>query len=349
LVGFDEDGCLAPWMVQPCEDDNESFPNEHRNYGSGLHFQQIEFPNRLAMQQFMQKKADDVSSSSTKIKPGKLTSSIYNPSSNSKSFPILPLDRLIEINVKRLSDANYYYDPLFGEGKPFNTLQGIQQQSEDSLRGDYNQCNPASNSNIAQLNRSLPWFDGRYTALGNQLSNSADGNLHTSVSATSLSDFAMTELVWPSMNNLATAAESLATSANLIEVHEASQLPSSEDLLVEQAKSAHLGAHSKLQSLSNVALDELEALETIEELKRSKDLQSDTNFSSQMKSANLIEHQTFDVGYNIDDPPSPTRKNSRDENSLLKGELGTSGPGSSGKQLVSGTLRHYLIFCNLFF
>lgn len=138
-----------------------------------------------------------------------------------------------------------------------------------------------------QIPSTFPWYGGSNPNVpasdpnGNHLNNNFDENIKQSASAVSLSDFAMS--LWPSMNNLVTAAEA-ALSSNSVD-HNNHMNVASDHGNKNQFKSSSeefqkngtntLGSLTKLQSLSNVALDELEALSSMDEAK-SKNVRPNT-------------------------------------------------------------------------
>ena len=129
-----------------------------------------------------------------------------------------------------------------------------------------------------QIPSTFPWYGGSNPNAtagdpnGNHLNNNFDDSMKQSASAVSLSDFAMS--LWPSMNNLVTAAEAALSSNSVDHNHmnvssdhgNKNQFKSSSEEFQKNGTNT-LGSLSKLQSLSNVALDELEALSTMDEAK----------------------------------------------------------------------------------
>lgn len=179
----------------------------------------------------------------------------------------------------------------------------------------------------------FPWYNS-YNASSADMHQEALGNGHgyydsslkNSASAISLTDFAMS--LWPSMNNLATAAEALSSSSNAIDTEYGNLSPAKPKYGasggvgngyagsgVDPERS--LGSSlSKLQSLSNVALDELEVLASLEEEKNKASKAGGAKAESTASSAGMVgsgagrggsHFEPFDVGYSLDDSAAPVK------------------------------------------
>ena len=149
-----------------------------------------------------------------------------------------------------------------------------------------------------QVPTTFPWYGGANQNTSsnetntNHINHIYDGNIQASTSSVSLSDFAMS--LWPSMNNLVTAAEALSNNQIVTEPNQFNNKNQLKSLEEFPKSSSNLGSLSKLQSLSNVALDELEALEE-EKLKNNNQstVNSSSSKSSSLKSAREVKVEVF--------------------------------------------------------
>lgn len=230
-----------------------------------------------------------------KIKPGKLTSSLYGGDKEQIYVDNSKFAHYYDGNNNKLNNCiNPPLQVIKNESNPIDDPNNINRINSlemlcslDMVKFSQNQSldhlpNFSLQSSNQQIPSSFPWYGGSNPNVttadpnGIHLNNSFDGNIKPSASAVSLSDFAMS--LWPSMNNLVTAAEA-ALSNNIVDhsqmtvaTHTGNKNPfkSSSEEFQKTGVNTLGGSLSKMQSLSNVALDELEALSSMDEEKAKK-------------------------------------------------------------------------------
>jgi hypothetical protein len=157
----------------------------------------------------------------------------------------------------------------------------------------------------------FPWHNNSNNLCTEYAQNATDpsyqANLKTSTSAVSLSEFSS---LWPSMNNLVNAAEALSSNQPKEFVLNP-ETNSGSPKFGENLCCNPLGSLSKLHSLSNVALDELEAMASSDFLQAQYKKSSKENNTKNVPDTDYINEQKIDydvdyeMGYNIDETQSP--------------------------------------------
>jgi hypothetical protein len=253
------------------------------------------------------------------------------------------------VNPLSLTSFSHAYDqvPPDGHNSNFNRTSSL------DLLCSLDMVKLAQNQSLENLSAtiqpsSFPWYqsmNGNGEAPINpsditnqsQVNNYYDTNLKTSSSLISFTDFSVS--LWPSMNNLAVAAEALSSSNQNIAAL-AGGVETSEE------KHRTLGSLTKLQSLSNVALDEYEALTSMEEEKsrenkNSSDSNGIVNSNHQpndqavedQKPSQQLDGNNFDIGYSLEDSISPIIKKTSSQQS-------TPHPVNSSDYLSSNSANH---------
>jgi len=324
MAGFDEDGGFAPWMAQPDDVDQRSSGssgNGHRQHGkeqvlpqqrNTLHsntngYNMATFNgvnNNMGENGFMPSYYG--TSDATRyedhvnVKAGRVTSSLY-PNNN--------------------TNGNFYFDPPnMSDYLKHQQNSGVFPRLGSNDVGHNNfevpkGMDPSSFGVRNQGNASFPWFSNMGDQSGTQdgtdggnmnYSGYYESNLKASASSVSLSEFAMS--LWPSMNNLATAAEAVSSSGTShggVSVSPPQKNTTSGESSSTTRKT-QLGSLSRLDSLSNVALDELEAMSTSDADRKSKPKSETTNNNNSGSEEEKVKVEgdkssPYDAGYSIGD------------------------------------------------
>lgn len=304
MAGFDEDGGFSPWMAQPDDADqgsHSSSGNGHRPHKdpilpqqrpmlhntngynmsalSGIAGENIFMPGNYGASGTDASRFDDQG----KIKSGR-PSSLQNVNGNFYFDPANMSDYL-----------KHQHSSGFPPRTDMNDMHNFEMPHVRTDMSSFGGRNPGSTS--------FPWFapfgdpNAHDGADANNLNYTGyyEQNLKASASSVSLSEFAMS--LWPSMNNLATAAEAVSSSSKSQSV--SISPPEKNKVPGESVAGKKLGSLSRMDSLSNVALNELEAIATNEADNKSKP-KTETSSGSEGK-VKIEGAILYDVGYNIDD------------------------------------------------
>lgn len=324
MAGFDEDGGYAPWMAQPEDPDQGS--NGSSGNGNRHHKEQILPPQRLLTHSntngysmagyngvgengfipgYYGASADASRyDESVKIKAGKVTSGLYN------------------------TNGNFYFDPSnMSDYMKHQQNGGFPRLDANEAHSNFESSKGMDASSFGVRHpgsSSFPWFPPMGDSVAhdgaegnsNNYSGYYESNLKASASSVSLSEFAMS--LWPSMNNLATAAEAVSSSG--VSQGVTVSPPQKPSVGGDHSTGKQLGSLSRLDSLSNVALDELEAMATSEADKKASAKNADKNSSTDDKVK--MEGAQYDVGYSIDEGGNAATSKSRTNNSNVDGNIG---------------------------